>query len=191
MPEHLGDARAQPPGRRAGVEFGLDDDTALGQVQAAGDLSSVETSALRQQGLITCTRLSSRPSPRWSWPCGLTPHAVIWADPRDPPLLGGTVPPRPRPSAPWRNICAYIPDSSLGSCLGVPSAAATSAITASALSTGSGRARSPASTLIWGTPTPCRPSRRTSFPSLGDTIVSSPFVPAGSGRGPRINLEFV
>jgi hypothetical protein len=30
-------------------------------------------------------------------------------------------------------------------------------------STGSGRARSPASTLLWGTPTPCRPSRRTSF----------------------------
>ena len=48
-------------------------------------------------------------------------------------------------------------------------------------STGSGRARSPASTLLWGTPTPCRPSRRTSFPSLGDTIVSSPVRPHSSG----------
>ena len=44
-------------------------------------------------------------------------------------------------------------------------------------STESGRARSPASTLLWGTPTPCRPSRRTSFPSLGDTIVSSQIRP--------------
>ena len=33
--------------------------------------------------------------------------------------------------------------------------------------------RSPASTLLWGAATPCRPSRRTSFPSLGDTVVSS------------------
>ena len=32
---------------------------------------------------------------------------------------------------------------------------------------------SPASSVLWGAPTPCRPSRRTSFPSLGDTIVSS------------------
>jgi len=40
-------------------------------------------------------------------------------------------------------------------------------------STGSGRARSPASSLLWGAVTPCRPSRRASFPSLGDTTVSS------------------
>ncbi len=50
-------------------------------------------------------------------------------------------------------------------------------------STGSGRARSPASSLLWGTPTPCRPSRRTSFPSLGDTIVSSPVRPHRLGTG--------
>jgi hypothetical protein len=37
-------------------------------------------------------------------------------------------------------------------------------------------ARSPASTLIWGTPTPCRSSRRTSF-HLAITIVSSPIRP--------------
>ena len=49
-------------------------------------------------------------------------------------------------------------------------------------STGSGRARSPASSLIWGAPTPCRPSRRTSFPSLGDTIVRPLFVPTSSGQ---------
>jgi hypothetical protein len=29
--------------------------------------------------------------------------------------------------------------------------------------------RSPASTVLWDAPTPCRSSRRTSFPSLGDT----------------------
>ena len=37
--------------------------------------------------------------------------------------------------------------------------------------------RSPASTLLWGTATPCRPFRRASFPSLGDTIGSSPVRP--------------
>src|SRR5271157_285704 len=36
------------------------------------------------------------------------------------------------------------------------------------------RSSSPASTLLWNAPTPCRPSRRTSLPSFGDTIVSSP-----------------
>ena len=35
--------------------------------------------------------------------------------------------------------------------------------------------RSPASTLLWGAATPCRPSRRASFRSLGDTIVPSHF----------------
>jgi hypothetical protein len=50
-------------------------------------------------------------------------------------------------------------------------------------SSGSGRARSPASRLLRGAPTPCRPSRRTSFPSLGDTIVSSPIRPHSSGLG--------
>jgi hypothetical protein len=33
--------------------------------------------------------------------------------------------------------------------------------------------RSPASKLLWGAATSCRPSRRASFPSLGDTTVSS------------------
>jgi hypothetical protein len=31
--------------------------------------------------------------------------------------------------------------------------------------------RSPVSTLLWGTVTPCRPFRRASFPSLGDTTL--------------------
>ena len=39
------------------------------------------------------------------------------------------------------------------------------------------RSSSPASTLLWDAPTPCRPSRRTSLPSFGDTIVSSPVRP--------------
>ena len=45
---------------------------------------------------------------------------------------------------------------------------------------------SPGSTVLWDTPTPCRPSRRTSFPSLGDTIVASvvrPPRPRTQGRG--------
>ena len=37
-------------------------------------------------------------------------------------------------------------------------------------SVGSLRSGSPASTLLWLAPTPCRPSRRTSFPSLGGTV---------------------
>jgi len=52
--------------------------------------------------------------------------------------------------------------------------------------------RSPASTLLWGTATSCRPSRRASFPSLGDTIVVVPFfVPISLGRRLWINLELV
>ena len=37
-------------------------------------------------------------------------------------------------------------------------------------SVGSLRSGSPASTVLWLAPTPCRPSRRTSFPSLGGTV---------------------
>src|SRR6516165_5519393 len=40
---------------------------------------------------------------------------------------------------------------------------------------------SPGSTVLCDAPTPCRPSRRTSFPSLGDTIVSSPVRPHSWG----------
>jgi hypothetical protein len=46
--------------------------------------------------------------------------------------------------------------------------------------------RSPASMLLWGTATPCRPSRRTSFPSLGDTTLVPlvrPQRPRTRGRG--------
>ena len=51
---------------------------------------------------------------------------------------------------------------------------------------------SPASSVLRDAPTPCRPSRRTSFPSLGDTIVSSHrSSPPASDVGPRINLELV
>ena len=54
------------------------------------------------------------------------------------------------------------------------------------------KGRSPASPLLWDAATPCRPSRRASFPSLGDTIVPSHlFVPASLGRRLRINLELV
>jgi hypothetical protein len=42
--------------------------------------------------------------------------------------------------------------------------------------------RSPASTLLWGAATPCRPSRRASFPSLGDTVIRPLFVPTSSGQ---------
>src|SRR6266516_3568762 len=38
-------------------------------------------------------------------------------------------------------------------------------------STGSRRVGSPASTVVRGAPTPCRPSRRTSLPSLGGTAL--------------------
>jgi hypothetical protein len=51
---------------------------------------------------------------------------------------------------------------------------------------------SPGSTVLWDTPTPCRPSRRTSFPSLGDTIVASVVrPPPAPDAGPWINLELV
>lgn len=39
-------------------------------------------------------------------------------------------------------------------------------------STGSPRVGSPASQVLRGAPTPCRPSRRTSFPSLGGTALA-------------------
>lgn len=58
-------------------------------------------------------------------------------------------------------------------------------------STGSGRARSPASALLWGAATPCRPSRLASSPSLGDTTVVSLVRPRRPGTGPRIGLELV
>jgi hypothetical protein len=53
-------------------------------------------------------------------------------------------------------------------------------------STGSGRARSPASTLIWDAPTPVRPSRRASL-SPGDTTRAPCLLPAAGtlGRGLR------
>ena len=44
------------------------------------------------------------------------------------------------------------------------------------------RSSSPASTLLWNASTPCRSSRRTSFPSLGDSIVPSPVRPHQLGR---------
>jgi len=40
-------------------------------------------------------------------------------------------------------------------------------------SAGSPRVGSPASPVLWGVPTPCRPSRRTSLPSFGDTTRAS------------------
>ena len=45
------------------------------------------------------------------------------------------------------------------------------------------RSRSPASSLLWDAPTPCRPSRRTSLPSFGDTVVLSPLRPHQPGTG--------
>src|SRR5208337_1333142 len=52
--------------------------------------------------------------------------------------------------------------------------------------------RSPASTLLWGAATPCRPFRRASFPSLGDTIVASVVrPPPAPDAEPWINLELV
>jgi hypothetical protein len=53
-------------------------------------------------------------------------------------------------------------------------------------STGTRRACSPASTILRDAPTPYRPSRRTSFPSLGDTTRASlvrPRRPWTRGRG--------
>ena len=43
-------------------------------------------------------------------------------------------------------------------------------------------------TVLWGAPTPVRPFRRTSLPSLGDTTLASVFAPSGrrrAGRGLR------
>ena len=40
------------------------------------------------------------------------------------------------------------------------------------------RSGSPASTVLWGAPTPIRPSRRTSLPSVGDTTLASGLLPA-------------
>ena len=49
-------------------------------------------------------------------------------------------------------------------------------------SPGSGRARSPASTLLWGAATPCRPSHRASFLRLAIPSVCPLFVPTSSGQ---------
>ena len=46
------------------------------------------------------------------------------------------------------------------------------------------RSSSPASSVLWDAPTPCRPSRRTSLPSLGDTTVASLIRSHRPGRGP-------
>ncbi len=43
-------------------------------------------------------------------------------------------------------------------------------------STGSSGASSPASTVLWDAPTPCRSSRRTSLPWFGGTILAPVFV---------------
>src|SRR5689334_2144313 len=116
--EHLGDARAQPPGRRSGVELGLDDDPPLGQVQPAGEPEQRGDLGLAAAGLDHLN------------PAELVLHH---AGHRHAPSL-----------PPWApvKICAYIPASSLGSCLGVPSAAATSAITSRAPSTAAAFSRS-------------------------------------------------
>src|SRR3954447_14532716 len=45
------------------------------------------------------------------------------------------------------------------------------------------RASSPASSVLWGTQTPCRPSRRASLPSLGDTTLAPCLLPATGTRG--------
>jgi hypothetical protein len=66
--ETLADLLAQPARGRPGVELGLDDDAARAGVRASPDptrcsppakRSSVEISALRQQGLVTVSRDSS------------------------------------------------------------------------------------------------------------------------------------
>ncbi len=51
------------------------------------------------------------------------------------------------------------------------------------LSTGSRRACSPASTIRGDAPNPCRPSRRASLPSLGDTTLAPVFLPAAEAHG--------
>src|SRR5262249_27119956 len=59
--------------------------------------------------------------------------------------------------------------------------------TASPLLRGVPRVGSPASSLLWDAPTPGRPSRRPSSPSVGDTVVVSPVRPhrPGTGAGDR------
>ena len=52
--------------------------------------------------------------------------------------------------------------------------------------------RSPDSTLLWGAATPCHPSRRTSFPSLGDTTGATAVCPPSAPVAePWIILELV
>jgi hypothetical protein len=53
------------------------------------------------------------------------------------------------------------------------------------------RVSSPGSTVLWDAPTPCHSFRRTSLPSLGDTVVSSSVRPRQLGTELRINLELV
>ncbi len=45
------------------------------------------------------------------------------------------------------------------------------------------RSSSPASSLLWDAPTPCRPSRRTSLPSFGDTTLVPDLLPPTGARG--------
>src|SRR5262249_19005117 len=45
---------------------------------------------------------------------------------------------------------------------------------------------SPASTVVWGAPTPVRPFRRTSLPSFGDTTLASQFAPIGLDARPWV-----
>src|SRR4051812_8147087 len=49
------------------------------------------------------------------------------------------------------------------------------------------RSSSPASSVLWGAQTPCRPSRRASLPSLGDTTLAPGLLPSAEapGRGLR------
>ena len=45
------------------------------------------------------------------------------------------------------------------------------------------RDSSPASAILWGAQTPCRPSRRASLPSLGDTTLAPCLLPSAGTRG--------
>jgi hypothetical protein len=45
------------------------------------------------------------------------------------------------------------------------------------------RVGSPGSRVLWDAPTPCRPSRRASLPSLGDTTLASDLLPPAGTRG--------
>src|SRR6185312_3781399 len=142
VPEHLGDARAQPPGRRAGVEFGLDDHAALGQVQAAGESEQRGDLGLAAAGLDHLHPAELVLHHAGHGHAASLPSVLARGDdPPEPPATGGTIPPDPPGDPPW-NICAYIAASSLGSCRGVPSAAATSAITSRAPSIAAAFSRS-------------------------------------------------